>query len=278
MSEGGTSEAEVQALVSQSLAADDTPAQAAAIAVQDAVTSLSVIQSLNVTRVIAVPVGDPLPSLQEGDIVIRYTLDGASYYTDFSTHTLGEHPADFTDRWNSSGASWAVVDDGSDRVLRMTSGGGRVLLSWDTIDADADRGDVELLTRWRSSTSGVIGGLAARGSGGSGTETGYRGGGTTPTNVAVTKYVGGVYTLLDGPERPSSTVGAWHYTRLRVNGDTVSSKIWQDGTTEPAAWQATTTDTSITAAGWVGLSVTQAGTVDFDWLAVGTAGRMAVPA
>ncbi|MEU0978453.1 hypothetical protein ABZ488_04480 [Streptomyces griseus] len=46
--------------------------------------------------------------------------------------------------------------------------------------------------------------------------------------------------------------GTWYTARLAVVGSSLTGKLWQRGTPEPAAWQLSSTDTDLTAPGSVG--------------------------
>lgn len=237
-----------------------------------------VVTSLDVARFIAVPEGDPLPALNDGDVVLRYSIAGTAYFEDFSALAAGV-PTGFTPRWDAT-ATWTIEADATatgGKVLRYaTAGGGRQMLSWDALDTDADRATVEVLIKWKPITTNEVGGIAVRASGDNATETGYRAGGAGAINMSVTKYQAGAYTILNETTRQASLAGAWHFTRIRVEGDTQSAKIWRATEAEPAQWMVTASDTGITDPGWVGFASTQAGTIDFDWIAAGTGGRKAV--
>ena len=57
-----------------------------------------------------------------------------------------------------------------------------------------------------------------------------------------------------------STAKQW--VRYRVQGSTLSVKVWTDGTAEPANWELSTTDASITSQG----------VLQVEWARVGTVG------
>jgi RHS repeat-associated protein len=77
------------------------------------------------------------------------------------------------------------------------------------------------------------------------------------STAAITKTVSGTTTTLATFAVPVGTDA--HRARLKVEGSTISAKVWDPDTTEPETWSVTTTDTSITGTGTPGL-YTAAGT------------------
>ena len=76
---------------------------------------------------------------------------------------------------------------------------------------------------------------------------------------------------------------AKQWIRLRVQGGTISAKVWTDGEAEPANWEITATDTAITTAGvlqlkwWRSGSATAAREVILDDLQVSGAATAPQP-
>jgi hypothetical protein len=238
------------------------------------------IRSNFVTNVVVAPVGAPQPALEEGWVLMRYLLSGKLYYTDFSSTAVGAVPADWTARWKTFDVGWSVKADAAaagGKVLSLASATAeRFAASWNPLDSDTDRGNVEVL--FRSKIIGAASSLPtaiARASGATLTETAYRGGGRGMANRTVSKYVGGAYTDL-GSDTFTMAADTWYLTRFRVNGSTIQVRVWADGASEPSTWL-TATDTSIAAPGWVGLALTSnAGERHIDWVAAATGGRTAV--
>jgi hypothetical protein len=238
------------------------------------------VQSTQVGRIVAVPEGDPLPTLSDGDLVIRYvapTQPGAAYFYDFTTDTVNAAPAGWTSVWDE--ATWTVTEDAEGsggRILLCHTTATRGALMCNAVDSDPDRADVEVLFRHRTpaDTSASIGG-AARVSGDGTSENGYRGGQLSGTQVTLHKYINAAATQL-GLLSATATSSTWYMCRFRINGSTLQLKSWVDGTAEPAAWQLTATDTSITAAGKVGLIIGSGAGKRVDWIAIATGGRTAV--
>lgn len=212
-----------------------------------------------------------------------------AYYTEFDGYTVDAQPSDWTVRWGATNSSWAVKSDsaaGASRRLEHTSSAdGHRLLSWDSIDADANRANVEVLARVQ--VHNITGGaahqvtLVARGSGSSGSENAYllSFASSSTGGLRLRKLVSGTVTNL-GTEHVGTIVFAadkWYWMRFRVNGTTLQGKIWEDGDAEPADWQVSATDSSISAAGWVGVgNFESTGTTrDFDYVSIGTNGDAA---
>ena len=202
----------------------------------------------------------------------------ANYVTSFSEYAIGVQPSDWTERFNDANSTWTVTSASGVIFLRntMTSDGLR-FISWDDIDADANRADVEVLTKVRSSSiSGAQFQIRVRGSGTSGSPTAY----TILYNGSngrfeMFKDVAGVGTLLT-TITASLSANTFYWLRYRVVGTALKFKFWIDGAAEPGTWNSEITDSDIAAAGWVGLGAfTKAGNRDYDVVAVGTNGDTA---
>lgn len=186
----------------------------------------------------------------------------AQFDTNFSGYSAGSPPTGWTARWVTTNVTNNVVSDAigdGGQILRSTStADARRLLSWDTVDADANRADVEILCRFRASsvTTGSTDSLRmhVRASGAAAAETGYHL--TIPSasgaNYTVNKYVSGSATALATVAMDVSA-NTLYNIRFRVNGTTIRAKVWKDGQAEPTDWQVDTTDSSVSSAGWVGV-------------------------
>lgn len=213
------------------------------------------------------------------------------YATDFSDQVIG----DWTPRWVTSDVTWTIETSG---LLSGVTGGaalvgevavdGLHLISWDEIDSDANRDDVEFVMRWQRtegmSIGATIAALAGRASGSSSSEDAYIGGAIdidSGTQPRIAKYVSGTRTLLDSGTGGIVAADTWQWVRLRLNGTSIQARYWEDGTSEPGTWQVSATDSDISAAGWVGLLAVErgAGVVDnqvwVDFVGVGTNGDTA---
>src|SRR5690606_41035630 len=104
----------------------------------------------------------------------------------------------------ATGGTWLVAADAAatgGKILRYsTATPGRAFLAWDSIDADPDRGDVEILFKWRAATESTsFADAIVRGGGGAGTETGYRGARAgSGSSDGLSRYVGGAYIVIGG--------------------------------------------------------------------------------
>jgi hypothetical protein len=209
-----------------------------------------------------------------------------TYRTDFSDQAPGP-VVWWTERWDTAG-SWQVVAGagfGGSQGLQYAPGtAARHALSWDVLDADPDRGDIEFLYRWASSVGGASATndlrVFARGSGVDAT-TQANGYSVGPTNTVLrfVKYVTGTSTTTDAAGG-AVTANAWYWSRVRVNGSTIQQKMWPDGTTEPTTWAQTITDTQVTGPGWAGvfLSVLAATRMTYDQIIAVTGGGTATAA
>lgn len=206
----------------------------------------------------------------------------AQYFRDFEGESTGVVPSGWTKRFVTSDSTWTVeAVSGVGNVLRKaaSSGTGRRGISWDLIDADADRANVEMVFRLRCTA--VLSNFQlrgfVRGSGSAASESMYVGGiNVTDFNgVRLQKYVSGSPTSIDSVTK-SISINTWYITRLRINGTTLSVKVWADGDSEPGSWDLTTTDSSLSAAGWVGFfDFPSSSVTEIDWIGVGTNGDTA---
>lgn len=188
----------------------------------------------------------------------------ATYTTDFSEYSTGSAPSDWTDRWDTD---WTTkVESSSTRV--ESSIGGQVLeldpgtttenrlLSWDDIDSDANRDDVEVLIRFEPENTYNEYHVQAivRGTGAAGAEYAYYSGVYGET-LYIAKIVNGTVTNLDSvllPYGSDLTGGGWII--FRANGTSLKAKAWDHGELEPSDWLLDITDSSVTGVGWVGLA------------------------
>lgn len=203
----------------------------------------------------------------------------AQYFTDFSEYATGVQPSDWTERWHTD-ADFTVETDagatGGKRLEAVALAAQRHFLSWDAIDGDADRDDVEILTRFMMSTTAPssLGVAAARGSGTDTTENALKTE-LDGQNTYVGKYTAGSYSTIDN--NPDSYVAdVWYWLRVRWNGTAVQASRWTGALgDEPGAWEIDTTDTGITGVGWVGLMTWALDAVYWDLIGVGTNGDSA---
>jgi hypothetical protein len=125
------------------------------------------------------------------------------------------------------------------------------------------------------SISQTVARVYLRGSGASGSETGYFAGLVSGGGLALYKLVSGVQTVI-GTAPFSWSLSNWYWVRLRANGTSITAKVWQDGNTEPGTWNINASDTSVSSGGWVGVGT--ASSLDspyYDYFSVGLSGQTA---
>lgn len=178
----------------------------------------------------------------------------AKYHDDFQSYSTGAGlPTGWTSRWD--GGTWSIVDDAGDKFLRQVdTSANRRLATWDTIDSDADRDDVEILATIKSASNNASNahmGIAARCSGSDTTETGYAlvmyG-----DELVINRYSSGTNTQLGLTTTLSISANTKYKLRFRLNGTSLKGRVWLDGDSEPGTWNVDVTDSTISAAGWCG--------------------------
>jgi len=205
-----------------------------------------------------------------------------TYSTSFDSYTADVQPSDWTARWVTTTTNWLTRSKASTeggKVLENTgTGTARHLVTWDSIDADANRANVEILARVRPSGSSVeLPFPTVRGSGAAAAENGYSlKFDTSGQTYQLQKFVAGVNSLLGTAVSFIPVANTWYYIRFRVNSTTLQARVWKDGQVEPTTWSVTATDSAVSAAGWVGIGNNNpTGTRDIDWFSVGTNGDTA---
>ena len=224
----------------------------------------------------------------------------AQYRDDFSGNSpVGGAPTGWTKRWNTADLTATTVADANAEggvVMRLdVTSDSRVAMTMDAPDSESPdgRANAELLVKFKSAdmdalNSYTFGGIL-RGSGGAGSEQAYRffiydnNGEYRPG-----RYVAGASTDIATAQEiecidPDDD--EWYWYRMRVNGTTLSYKVWQEteptpgqiSRQEPPYWQYTTTDANIAGAGWIGILLfdTLAGPWDIAYVGVGTDGDTA---
>jgi hypothetical protein len=79
------------------------------------------------------------------------------------------------------------------------------------------------------------------------------------TTVQLWKSQAGTTTSVTSVAGVAAVTTAKQWVRFRVLGNTISAKVWTQGTTEPANWELTATDSSITGVGLLQLKWARAG-------------------
>jgi hypothetical protein len=202
----------------------------------------------------------------------------ATYFTSFVEYENSLIPSDWTARWDAT-TQFAVEPGGDDKVLRaILSANNRHLCTWDDIDTDADRDDVEILTKIKtgSVSDGIShAGVLVRGSGADTTKTGYAlyifG-----NDLSIAKYVNNVYSLIQTADL-TLLADTWYWMRFRVNGTSLKARIWANGSSEPGTWTIdSVTDSSISGTGFVGaIAFDSAADPSYDQFGIGTNGDTA---
>ena len=205
------------------------------------------------------------------------------YTTSFGSDTAGAAPAGWTQRWTTTSSTWLVqasAPQTQGKYVRHTpTASAKRLLSWDSIDADANRDNGEIFVRFRTSSyfSADQVWLILRGSGTAGAETAYVFSNINDTSFRISKLVSGTLTSL-GTFAFTFSGAVWLGLRFRANGSAIKAKVWNSQLNqEPAAWNLEITDSSITGVGWIGIGQSSgSGLQDFDDVAVGTNGDTAI--
>lgn len=201
-----------------------------------------------------------------------------NYTDDLESYTPGAGlPSGWTSRWDAG--TYSVVDDSGDNVIRQAhTSDGRRLASFDAINSDADRNNVEVLCRIRTSniSAGATQlGAAARCSGDGTTENGYVAI-IYGDELRITKYVSATATTLITTTTLTIAASTWYWIRFRVNGTSLKARIWDASGGEPGTWDLETTDSSISGTGWAGsFSFSNTTNKDISDIAVATNGDTA---
>lgn len=151
----------------------------------------------------------------------------------------------------------------------------RFALSWDEVDSDAERQDIEVLARVKITVSDTFQAyLIGRGSGTSNSETGYVSMLKFDSNeLEIFKFDNATYSQI-ATASMTLNAGTWYWVRFRVNGSDLKLKVWADGGAEPGPWDIETTDTAITGDGWAGLGYNE-DYQKWDFISFGTNGDTA---
>lgn len=202
----------------------------------------------------------------------------ANYADDFESYGTGSGiPTGYTGRWSFGSSDWSRVTDTDVAVQCAETISARASVSMNAVDSDADRDEVEVLARVKTSTvtaSTTAGGVVLRGSGSSGTENAY----TCiffGSELRISKYVSATLTTLATTSSLGLSANTYYWIRFRANGTSLQARIWADGSGEPGSWNLSTTDTSISTAGWAGMFNFHQSTRTWRDLAIATNGDTA---
>lgn len=223
----------------------------------------------------------------------------SKYFTawdNFAVDTIGTNVAGWTER-GSTGPNSQAPAYGTPcfkkRYLALKSSSSatpmRSALSWDAIDADANRDDVDMVSAFSYDAATVNQlWLYARGVGGAATapDECYMGivdKSTGTNNLIIARRNAATTITTIATASLTLASGKNYFIRFRVNGTALKLRVWDAAlgrAGEPTTWNLETTDATWSAAGWVGLGMNNAGVADqvapFNFLAVGTNGDSAV--
>lgn len=216
----------------------------------------------------------------------------ATGFTDFSGYTADALPSDWTIRFNTSAGDVLVKTSAfsgvtGGKVLRILTPGnttGYFGASWDSVDAHADRADIEVYCKYKfnqvsSSQEAIVFG---------------RGSGTALSNsflysAGQSRGSGGDRRITERNNGSRSTlaeasylaeIDVWQHVVIRINGTSLKAKFWAGEEAEPATWTLEATDSSTSAAGFAGLVSGayvsgQVDNIDIDLFGYGTGGDAA---
>ncbi len=169
--------------------------------------------------------------------------------TQYITTDFSDHPADWTSRYDTLG-TWSVT--GGDLGLSAGKSNDWRVLSWNDIDADANRDNVEVLALVRFvSFSGTNYFLTVRGSGADESATLYSVAATSST-LRLYYCSGSDFPNLINSSSFTISGSTDYWVRFRVDATSLKARIWADGASEPGAWLLDEVDSSVTGVGWVG--------------------------
>jgi hypothetical protein len=195
-----------------------------------------------------------------------------TFWDDFDVDTIGTNVVGFTTRGTAAPNGWAPAYGTpavKNRFLNFkTNNSGvplRNVVTWDTIDGDANRANVELLSCFsKDAVTASDLTLVARGVGASGAA-------ATEGYVARFEMAGNIYISKRSSVTAIATIasaafafsaGKSYYGRFRVVGTSLKLRVWDAAlgmAGEPTTWNIDTTDATFGANGWVGLGGFDAG-------------------
>ena len=207
------------------------------------------------------------------------TASGNVYSTNFGTQTVGQAPTGWTSRWVTGSETMTVVSDVtsvSGKAMRYstTLDNNRRFWSWD--DAPTYTGDWDMLVKWKISGLGTLGDIPIRAMaevrGSTTGQYGYAGDMVTTPTMRIQDYTNGAVSTKATGGGVALATGTWYWYRFNRTGNTLSVRMWEDGSAEPSTWTIANTDTTpLTTAGWFGLGFYDSmasATRDIAWLAI----------
>ena len=236
---------------------------------------------------------NPTARVTHNQVQVLYKAAPPTYIETQWGSSAGTFPSSIlTKRWHTANettaaaAASSVAEDGY--VFNAEwSASARRFISWDALDGDADRDDIELLARFQLEGTSRIDlefGLGVRGSGTDTTETGYvvylDELFSNDIRLVLGEFSSGTFSNVQtGTSRTFAKrfQDGWWYLRFRANGTSLKARMWKDGyEAEPSTWDIDATDSTHTAAGWNGFYCGAANKLfTVDYLSAGTAGASA---
>lgn len=218
----------------------------------------------------------------------------AQYFEDWSGSSVSDNPpAGWTKKWVTT-QPFTVVTDADNptgegkSVEAVPTSSSRCALTWDAVDADADRATCDLIALievFEAANTGAYtyGGLVGRVSGSASSETGVTGSmghsgvGATNHDVRVTQYSSGTLTTLPDTVQNTWVDNTRYWLRLTLSGTSARVRLYPESDPlDDGALLADHTDTvSVTGAGGVGIwSFTTNGSIRYLCVGVGTDGDL----
>lgn len=194
---------------------------------------------------------------------------GSENTNTFGTDTIGNPPANFTDRWAADHTFLVQLETGATdgKVLQHTvNSNARRMISW---DAPGSLENVIIETKCKCNVVTFNRNrLYVRSSGSTGSETGYYVELYDGKEFNLRRYTGGLSGTLSS-YKYSWSANTYYRMKLEAVRDRLRAKVWLDGGSEPENWQIDTTDDLINVAGWVGIGTyTTTAVLTYDWLKV----------
>lgn len=188
-----------------------------------------------------------------GDVAPLHSL-GSRYFTDFEDEAVGADPAGWTKQQSPSNTNVSIVDNGVGygkclKVERVTTQATSIV-TWDLIDPDTEREDVEVLALMRGGGSDSSPALALRML----DDNNHYIAGQQPTlSTRIYKTLAGTQT---GIYYSATNYGTnWVWLRAQMVGSTVRFKMWLENDPEPAVWAGEVIDQDINGLGHIGIPV-----------------------
>lgn len=174
--------------------------------------------------------------------------------TTYFTDDFADFSTDWTLRYNTSTSGDYTLTSGN-ILWSLGKSNDWCNVSWNDLDSDSNRANVELLFKFTTGSSTAYCDFAfMRGSGADEAVVQYTWRYSSANLIAY--YCNGADTATSiSSVSTGETIAAstTYWARVRVNGSTIQGKLWKDGNSEPD-WHVNTTDSTISAAGWIGLS------------------------